>query len=484
MPNDVLVSAPTVDLGFEPRHLIDGELVTSERSFAIVDPSTAEAFAECPDAGRDDLDRAVAAAKRVQPEWASTSVEERRQAVANFAARLVDHKEEIARLIVMEQGKPLAAALGEVQRAADSMNEICTISIEKQIIRNDPRGRVELHHRPLGVIAAIAPWNVPIALAAPKIASAIYTGNTVVLKPSSLTPLSSLKMAEVTADVLPAGVCSILAGGSGMGQWMCEHPDIAKINFTGSVPTGRRVMQAAAATLKRLTLELGGNDAALILEDADIEAIGPKLFSGAFGLAGQVCMAIKRLYVHESLYERTVDLMTELARQAKVGNGFEDGVELGPVQNRGQFEEVLGFIAEAKDIPGARITTGGHALDRPGYFIAPTVVADVSEGTRLVDDEPFGPILPILKFSSVDEAVGRANNSPFGLGGSVWTRDIEYGASVAARLEAGFTWVNHHVGTTRDLPFGGVKESGIGRNGGDVGVKSDMEAQVVMVPHA
>lgn len=472
-----------VDLGFTPRNLIDGELVGGARSIAVVDPSTGEPFADCPEASRDDLERAVAAAKRAQKHWALVPVAERQDAVARFAARLIEHKQAIAHTIVREQGKPLAAAVGEVQRAADSMNEICSIPIEPHEIRNDHRGRVELHYRPLGVIGAITPWNVPIALAAPKIASAIYTGNTVILKPSPFTPLSSLLMGEVTADILPPGVCSVLAGGNDMGQWMCEHPDIAKINFTGSVPTGRRVMVSAAATLKRLTLELGGNDAALVLADADLEAIAPKLFSGAFGLAGQVCMAIKRLYVHESIYEQLVEMMSELARHAKVGNGFEEGVEIGPLQNRKQFEQVLEFIEHTKGVPGVRITTGGHALDRPGYFIAPTVVAGISEGTRLVDEEPFGPILPILAFKTEDEAVERANNSRYGLGGSVWTRDVERGARIAARLEAGFTWINHHVGTTRDLPFGGIKDSGIGRNGGEVGVKSDMEGQVVMIPN-
>lgn len=483
MPNDDLRFADQVDLGFTPLHLIDGELVGSNRTIAVVDPSTGEPFAACPDAGREDLDRAVAAGKRAQKEWAKVPVAERREAVARYAARLIEHKDAIARLIVREQGKPLAAALGEVQRAADSMNEVCTIDISGHEIRNDSRGRVELHYRPLGVVGAITPWNVPIALAAPKIASAIYTGNTVVLKPSSFTPLSSLLMAKVTSDLLPRGVCSILAGGSGMGQWMCEHPDFAKINFTGSVPTGRRVMQSAAATLKRLTLELGGNDAAVVLDDADIDAIAPKLFSGAFGLAGQVCMAIKRLYVHESLYERLVEAMTELARNAKIGNGFEEGVEMGPVQNRKQFDDVLDFIEETRALSGVRITTGGRAIDRPGYFIEPTVVADIREGTRLVDEEPFGPILPIISFKTVEEVVERANNSSFGLGGSIWTSDLDRGATLAAQLEAGFTWVNHHVGTTRDLPFGGMKNSGLGRNGGEIGVKSDMEAQVVMVPH-
>jgi len=469
-------------LGFIPLQLIGGKLEHSPNSFAVIDPSTGESFAECPNASKSQIEEAIGQARAAQPKWAAIDATKRRDYVTRFAERVLENKEAIARLITMEQGKPLAASLGEVQRAADSMLEVCTISIEPEVLREDERGRVELHYKPLGVIAAITPWNVPIALAAPKIAAALYTGNTVILKPSSNTPFSSLFMAKVTANILPEGVFSVLAGGGSLGQLLCEHPDIAKVNFTGSVPTGKRVMASAASTLKRLTLELGGNDAAIVLDDVDVEEIAPKLFFGAFGLAGQVCMAIKRLYVHESIYDRMVEALSRIAKETVLGNGFEEGVQMGPVQNKQQFDEVMAFIEDTKNVPGARITAGGYALDRPGYFIAPTVVADIKEGTRLVDEEPFGPILPVLSFKTVDEAVERANNSEFGLGGSVWTRDIKRGAEIAARLEAGFTWVNHHVGTTRDLPFGGIKESGIGRNGGEIGVKSDMEAQVVFIP--
>jgi len=471
-------------LGFNPQQLIDGQLAPSPSTFPVVNPAIGEVFAQCPDATAAQLDKAVAIARKRQPQWAAASIMERRACIGRFAARLREHREALARTITLEQGKPLAAAIGEVMWAADSMEDICTVPIGPQILREDGRGRVELHHRPLGVIGAITPWNVPIALAAPKIASALYTGNAVILKPSPYTPLSSLQMAQLTHDVVPAGIFSVLAGGDELGRWMSSHPGIDKINFTGSGPTGKRVMASAAEGMKRLTLELGGNDAAIVLEDADIDEIAPKLFLGAFGLAGQVCMAIKRLYVAKPLYEPMVEALTRLAGEAKVGAGFEADVQIGPVQNRVQYEKVLALIEETRRIPGVRITAGGFALSRPGYFIAPTVVADIKEGTRLVDEEPFGPILPILSFDTVEEAIERANNTRFGLGGSVWTRDLERGAQVAARLSAGFTWVNHHVGTTRDLPFGGVKESGVGRQGGEIGVRSDMEAQVVVIPPA
>lgn len=476
------MSTGSLDPDFAPRHLIAGHLVDGARHFPVIDPSTAEPFAACPDADEALLDRAVDAARAAQPDWAATSQTGRRARIVEFSARLVANSTSLARTITLEQGKPYAAALGEVKWAAEAMTTIAGIDIGSELLREDNRGRVELHHRPLGVIGAITPWNVPVGLAAPKIASALWTGNAVILKPSPYTPLSSLHMAQIAADVLPPGVFQVLAGGDALGRWMSVHPGIAKINFTGSVATGRRVMESAAATLKRLTLELGGNDAAILLDDVDVDAIAPRLFAGAFGLSGQVCMAIKRLYVPRGLLERTVEAMTALAASARVGGGFEDGVQIGPLQNRIQFDKVLELLADTRAVPGVRITTGGHALDRPGYFIAPTVVANIAEGTRLVDTEPFGPVLPILTYDTVDEAVSRANASEFGLGGSVWSPDTDRAAAVAVRLETGFTWVNHHVGTTRDLPFGGVKMSGLGRQGGAIGVHSDMEPQVVVIP--
>jgi acyl-CoA reductase-like NAD-dependent aldehyde dehydrogenase len=464
------------------RHLIDGQLEISETFFDVINPSTGEPFASCPDATREQLDRAVAGARRAFSTWRHSSFEERRRVLSAFAEALIENKEELARLLVLEQGKPLAAARGEIDTAAAFIGQICGIAIDPELVRDDERGRVEIHYKPLGVVGAITPWNVPIVLAAPKIASAIYAGDAVILKPSPNTPLATLKMGEIARAIMPPGLFNVLAGGNDLGQWMSEHPGIDKINFTGSTATGKRVMMSGAVNMKRLTLELGGNDAAIVLDDADPKAIAPKLFVAAFALSGQVCMAVKRLYVHESIYEAMVDEMTALARAARVGDGFEEGVQYGPVQNKMQFDRVMEIIEDTKRVPGVRITTGGHAIDRPGYFIEPTIVADIKEGTRLVDEEPFGPILPILSYKTVDEAVERANATRFGLGGSVWTSDVPRGSAIAARLEAGFVWVNHHVGTTRDLPFGGVKDSGVGRQGHAIGVKSDMEPMVVVTP--
>ncbi len=469
-------------LSLEFRHLIGGELEDSDAHFEVVDPSTGMPFARCPDASLDQLDRAVIAAQTAQRSWRATRLEERQSYIGQLSRALLTNQDELSMLLVMEQGKPLTDAIAEIQRAAGSMHEICSVDLGSEIISDDVRGRAELYYRPLGVIGAITPWNAPIVLAAPKIASALYAGNAIILKPSPFTPLTTLRLGEIVRDLLPHGLLGILAGGDDIGRAMARHPLINKISFTGSVAAGKDVMACGAASLKRLTLELGGNDAAIVLEDAAIAKIAPRLFKGAFTISGQVCMAIKRLYVPRSRYQEVVAHMSRLANSAKVGNGFEEGVEIGPVQNREQFARVMELIADTRTRADAEITAGGYALDRPGYFIAPTIVAGLSEGVPLVDQEQFGPVLPILAYDTVDEVVGRANNSSFGLGGSVWSANPARAAELAARLEVGFTWVNHHVGTTRNLPFGGMKQSGIGRQGHAIGVKSDMEAQVVFLP--
>lgn len=384
-------------------------------------------------------------------------------------------------MITLEQGKPLARAVDEVQRAASQVERLTSVVLDKEVLRNDSTGRVELHFRPLGVIGAITPWNMPIVLAVPKITHALYTGNTVVLKPSPYTPLATLRLGELARHIFPPGVLNVLAGSDRFGQWMSEHTGLDKISFTGSVATGKRVMASAAVNLKRLTLELGGNDAAIVLDDVDLDEAIPKIFAAAFANSGQVCMAIKRLYVQDKVYEHLCDALAELARSARVGDGFEPGVQLGPVQNRPQYEVVKGIL---EDVPRARarILAGGRALDRPGYFIAPTVVGDITEGTRLVDEEPFGPVLPILRFREVEDAVMRANDTRFGLGGSVWSRDIDRAALIAARLEVGISWVNHHTGADALVPFGGAKESGIGREYGKDGLRQYTETTSVFIP--
>ncbi|MDF0596302.1 aldehyde dehydrogenase family protein [Psychromarinibacter halotolerans] len=472
-----------------PRMWIAGALVSATGQAPVLNPATLTPVTTAPLATCDDLDRAVDGARAAQPGWANRSFTDRAATLGRMADVLIAHVEELAWLTTLEQGKPLTAARGEVMRAAGAMREIAGIEIPRQTIRSDATGRVDLIYRPLGVIGAITPWNVPLILAAPKIASALYAGNAVILKPAPTTPLASLRMGElwaqeIASDDLPPGLVSILSGGNDLGTWMTAHAGIDKISFTGSVESGKKVMAASAGTLKRVTLELGGNDPAILLDDVDIPSIVPALFGGAFGLSGQLCMGIKRLYASASIYEDVVAAMTAAAKAAVVGDGTDPDVTVGPVQNEAQYRRVLDLIEDTRRQPGVRITAGGRASERTGYFIEPTIVADIAEGTRIVDEEQFGPVLPILKYDTVDEAVHRANASEFGLGASVWTQDVARGAEIAARLEAGYTWVNSHVGTTRDLPFGGIKQSGIGRQGHFIGVTSDMEPQVIVIPAA
>jgi acyl-CoA reductase-like NAD-dependent aldehyde dehydrogenase len=463
-------------------HTIDGKGEGSAASFEVINPATGEAFALCPDATREQLDRAVAAARRAFVEWRKTTPEQRSDALRAFGAGIQARADEIATLLTREQGKPLRRAKEEIQRSLVYLDGILANRLETELVRDDARGRVELQHHPLGVIGAITPWNVPILLAMPKIAQSLYTGNTIVLKPSPYTPLTTLLLGEIARTHFPPGVVNILAGGNAFGGWMTEHVGIDKISFTGSVATGKRVMASAAATLKRVTLELGGNDAAIVLDDVDVKAIAPRLFWASFGNSGQICQAIKRLYVHDSIYDELCVALVAIANTVKVGEGFEEDVLLGPVQNRMQYERVLELLADTKKQPGVRILCGGDALPRPGYFIPPTIVADIAEGTRLVDEEPFGPVLPVIRFHDLDDAIRRANDSRFGLAGSVWCADEARAKAAAEQLEVGTAWINHHLGVEPDVPFGGVKESGIGREYGVDGLKHYSEIRAVSRP--
>jgi acyl-CoA reductase-like NAD-dependent aldehyde dehydrogenase len=310
--------------------------------------------------------------------------------------------------------------------------------------------------------------------------SALYTGNTVILKPSPYTPLATLKLGEILKDVFPAGVVNVLAGGDELGAAMTEHPGIDKISFTGSVATGKKVLASASATLKRVTLELGGNDPAIVLEDVDTNAVAKKIFFASFVNSGQVCMAIKRIYAHEKIYDELCAALVAEAERAKVGNGLDPSTELGPVQNKMQYDKVVALIADTKR-SGGKFLAGGDVPAGPGYFLPPALVTDIADDSRLVQEEQFGPIVPILKFSDVEDALRRANDTRYGLSGSVWTKDLERGAEIAARLEVGTAWVNQHRTTSAFVPFGGAKESGIGRQYSSLGLKSYMEPEVVSV---
>ncbi len=465
-------------------HTIDGRGEGSQSSFEVINPSTGAPFAHCPDASKEQLDRAVAAARGAFAEWSRRSFAERRRFLHKFAARVRDYADELATVITREQGKPLSNSAREIVGTAHSLEAMSNIKVKDQVLRNDGKNRITLQYRPLGVIGAITPWNVPVGLASHKIAQGLLAGNTMVLKPSPYTPLATLLLGELSRDILPPGVFNVVAGGNALGQGLTEHSGIDRISFTGSVATGKRVMASASGTLKRVTLELGGNDPAILLDDADFDAMTPKIFGAAFANCGQVCMAIKRLYVPAERYEQVCDSLANLAKNYRVGDGFEADVQMGPLQNKMQYDKVLDVLEDTKRQPGVRILAGGHTLNQPGYFLAPTIVADISDDARLVTEEQFGPILPVLKYTDVDDAISRANDTRMGLCASVWTKNLEKGAAIAARLEAGTVWVNHHLGSEPDVPFGGFKESGLGREHGVMGLQSYMEPQVINVPVA
>ena len=340
-----------------------------------------------------------------------------------------------------------------------------------------------LVRRPLGVTAAITPWNFPIYTLVAKLGPALLAGNTVVAKPSPYTPLSSLALAAAVREVVPAGVLNVLGGSDALGAWLTAHPTVRKISFTGSVPTGKKIMRAAADDLKKVTLELGGNDPAIVLPDVDPKAVASKLFWGAFANSGQICVAIKRLYVHEDVYRPVLDALADVAQSVKLGPGLEPDTQLGPINNRPQFERVQELVADARK-QGGRVVTGGEPLARPGYFYPPTLVTDVGEGVRLVDEEQFGTALPVIPYRDLDDAFAQANRTHYGLGGSVWTSDVARGEELAQRLECGVAWVNQHASLPPTAPFGGVKWSGIGRENGRWGIEEFCELQVVNASRA
>lgn len=443
----------------------------------VVDPATGDVFATIDMASQSDLETAVKKAHSAQPAWDALGFDHRRAMLLALANGLRMKADIFAQMLVREQGKPLAAAHLEVSGSAARIEDLCALKILPDRIFSSEEVEVTLNYKPIGVVGCIAPWNFPLILAVQMVAQALIVGNTALVKPSELTPLTTQMFGKLAQEFLPEGVLSVLIGDGNLGRLMSEHPDIGKIAFIGSTATGKKVMASASGNLKRVSLELGGNDAAIVMADCRVADIAPKLFRSAFMNSGQICMGIKRLYVDNKIRDELVAALKVLAENTIMGSGFEAEVTMGPVQNKAQYEKILGLIDEAKAM-GGTVVCGGQALKRPGYFIAPTLICDIREGVRLVDEEQFGPVLPVMGFASVEEAVERANSTLFGLGASVWCADETAGRAVAAQLKAGTVWMNQHAVARADTPFGGIGQSGMGRALGVVGLKSYMEAQV------
>lgn len=463
--------------------IIDGQRVKTSTSFDVLNPADGSVVAQCPEGTVELLDRAVAAARAAFPAWAALPDEQRSAKLGEIAALMDQHAEELARLITSEQGKPLGTNLGaqfEVAGAAVWTRVTAGLKLEDEVIQEDEKGSVVSRRKPVGVVGSITPWNWPLIIACWHIMPALKVGCTVVIKPSPFTPLATLRLVELMNSVLPPGVINIVTGDAEVGTRMATHPQIDKLVFTGSTRTGRSVMAGAAQTLKRLTLELGGNDAGIVLPGTNITPLLERLFWGCFINAGQTCAALKRLYVHESQYEEVVAQLAAFVEKIPVGSGLDSATLIGPLTNAPQRDKVERFVEEAR-ARGARIVTGGARMPGAGYFYPLTVIADASDDMLVVKEEQFGPVIPLLKYRTVDEAVKRANALDVGLGGSVWGDDADAAARVAARLESGTAWVNQH-GTLHPLaPFGGVKSSGIGVEFSVDGLKEYTTIQVMNV---
>lgn len=459
--------------------LINGALVDGAGSMPVLNPATEEVLADCPTASEAQLNEAVDAAQAAFKSWKNTSMDERRAKLGEIADIIDANSEELARTLTQEQGKPLADAMGEVAGAALFFRYFQSLDLPVEVLEDSDTQRVEIHRNPLGVVGAIIPWNFPIILLAFKLPAALLAGNTVIVKPAPTTPLSALHLASLIADVLPAGVVNIIADNNDLGDKITTHKGISKISFTGSTATGARVMASAASTLKRITLELGGNDAGIIMDDVDVEAVAPQIFQGAFGNNGQICIAMKRVYAHESIYDKLVDQLAKLAEEAIVGNGLEQGTQLGPLQNKMQFDKVKDYIEDGR--ANGTIVAGGEVPEGKGYFIPPTIVRDIDDDSRLVSEEQFGPVLPVIKYDDVDDVIERANNSDYGLGGSVWSSDIDRAYEVAKKVDSGTIWVNKHADLQPHVPFGGIKTSGIGTELGTDGLNEFTQRKVINV---
>ena len=461
---------------------IGGKAVDTAARLEVRNPATGEVFADVPDAGAAELDLAVNAAKAAFPGWKATTWAERKALILRIADVLEANVPDLARMLTREQGKPTAQATAEITGAVGWCRATAMLELADRVIEDNETRYCVTKYEPIGVVAGISPWNFPVLLSIWKIAPALLTGNTLVLKPSPFTPMTVLRFGELLREVVPPGVLNVVSGGDDLGPMLTSHPGIDKISFTGSTATGRKVMESAAAGLKRVTLELGGNDAAIVLPDVDVAEAAKKLFWSAFTNSGQVCIATKRAYVHEDIFEPTVEALTAMVKAMPMGDGSQQGSVLGPVQNRRQFDRVKELVA-ASEQAGERIVCG-DAPDNGGYFQPVTLVVDPPEDSPIVAQEQFGPVLPILKFSDVDDVVARANASPFGLAATIWTKDTDRALAIADRLETGSVWINEGLAASPLAAFGGRKHSGLGVENGVEGLMAYTEPRTISVNRA
>ena len=458
---------------------IDGQWqdAADARTLAVFNPASGQEIGRVAHAGKPDLDRALAAAQKGFETWRDTPAAERSKIMRRAAALMRERAGDIAGLLTQEQGKPLAMAKGEMFGAVATIQGFAAMDLPEKVLKEDATTRIVQRRTPLGVVASITPWNFPMILLMLKVPPALLAGNTVVAKPAPTTPLTTLRFGELCAEILPPGVVNVITDQNDLGDALTSHPDVAKVAFTGSTATGKKVMASVAGTLKRLTLELGGNDAAIVLDDVDPKEIAPKIFNAAMFNTGQVCLAAKRAYIPDAIYDEVCAELAKLADAAVVGNGLAADTQLGPVQNKMQYEKIKGYIADGK--ARGKIIAGGEDVDGPGYFIRPTIVRDIPDDARLVCEEQFGPVLPVLRYKNLDDAIARANSTDYGLGATVWTSNPERGYEVACRIQSGTVWVNKHLDLPTEVPFSGAKQSGFGTEMGQAGLEEFTQSRII-----
>jgi acyl-CoA reductase-like NAD-dependent aldehyde dehydrogenase len=461
---------------------IGGKSVPAHGTFPVLNPFDESVAGQCPQGSIGHVDLAVRSAREAFPAWASRADGERVAKLMQIADLIEKNHGELSTLVTREQGKPQSGpgANLEVGGAAAWTRATASLSLPEEVIQDDAAGRITTKRKPVGVVASITPWNWPLLIATWHVMPAIRVGCTVVIKPSPFTPLSTLRLVQLMNEVLPPGVINVVTGGSDVGNHLTNHAGIDKVVFTGSIATGKKVMESASRSLKRITLELGGNDAGIVLPGTNIEPLLERLFWGCFINAGQTCAALKRLYVHESQYEEVVAKLAAYVANIPVGNGLDPKTLIGPVSNRMQLDKVMALVEDART-RGARIVTGGSKSEGSGLVYPLTVIADATDQMRVVAEEQFGPVIPVIRYRTVEEAIQRANSLDVGLGGSIWGNDIEVAARYASQLECGTAWVNQHGALHPMAPFGGVKASGIGVEFNVDGLKEYTTVQVVNI---
>lgn len=458
------------------------ETHTPDTRFLSLNPSTLEVIGEVTNTSREEIDAKIEKAKKAQKLWSARPDAERKDILLKVAEALQQNSKHLAEWITREQGKPLngPGANFEMQACVGWTQVPASLDLPEEIVFEDDTRKDVLYRNPIGVVAAIAPWNWPLMIAIWQIIPSLRMGNAVIIKPSEYTTFCSLEMIKVINSVLPEDILQVVTGKGDVGGYLTSHPEIGKIMFTGSIATGKKVIEASAKNMARLTLECGGNDAGIILPGLDIAQHIDSIFWGAFLNMGQTCACLKRLYVHENDYEKVVKALADYSSNIPMGNGADESSVLGPIQNKMQYDKIQDLILDAENI-GADFIFTGQKPDLEGYFIPVTLVGNVNNGDRIVDEEQFGPVLPIIKYKTLEEAISKANDSENGLGASVWSDDLDEAQKVATQLEAGTVWINQHGAIHPFVPFGGAKQSGYGVEFGMEGLKAVTVPKVISI---